>query len=96
MKPRTRTSVAHRCRIVCSQCHLEGDSAFGNRVPQCFAGNGLGGYTLDAYGGLHPFGIGGAAPQTTPILNTGYWSWKAAQDIALIPGQNGGYTGWAC
>jgi hypothetical protein len=58
------------------------------------AGDGLGGYTLDAYGGLHPFGIGGVAPQTTPILNTGYWSWKAAQDIALIPGQNGGYTGY--
>jgi hypothetical protein len=58
------------------------------------AQDGKGGYTLDAFGGLHPFGIGGAAPQTLPLQQTGYWNWKAAQDIALVPGQSGGYTGY--
>jgi hypothetical protein len=58
------------------------------------AQDGKGGYTLDAFGGLHPFGIGGAAPQTLPLQQTGYWNWKAAQDIALVPGQSGGYAGY--
>lgn len=57
------------------------------------AADGKGGYTLDAQGGLHPFGIGGAAPQATPLQNTGYWTSRLAQDIALIPA-NGGYTGY--
>jgi hypothetical protein len=58
------------------------------------AQDGKGGYTLDAFGGLHPFGIGGAAPQAMPLQQTGYWNWKAAQDLALVPGQSGGYTGY--
>ena len=55
--------------------------------------DGKGGYVLDAYGGLHPFGINGnAAPAA--VQNTGYWNWRAAQDIALVPGQSGGYQGF--
>lgn len=58
------------------------------------AADGKVGYTLDAFGGLHPFGIGGPAPQATPLQQTGYWTSRLAQDIALIPGQSGGYTGY--
>ena len=58
------------------------------------AADGKGGYTLDAYGGLHRFGIGAAGPQTAPVAQTGYWGWRAAQDIALVPGQGGGYSGY--
>ena len=58
------------------------------------AGDGKGGYTLDAYGGVHPFSLNGNTAPATPIQNTGYWSWRAAIDMALIPGQNGGYTGY--
>ena len=53
-----------------------------------------GGYVLDAYGGIHPFGIGRPAPAATSSLaTTGYWTWQAAKDIVLIPG-NGGYSGY--
>ena len=57
------------------------------------AGDGKRGFTLDAYGGVHPFSLNGnTAPAA--VQNTGYWSSRLAQDIALIPGQNGGYTGY--
>ena len=39
-----------------------------------------GGYTLDGYGGLHPFG---AAP--API-NAAYFGWDIARDVVLLPG----------
>jgi hypothetical protein len=56
--------------------------------------DGSGGYVLDAYGGIHPFGIGRPAPAATSSLaSTGYWTWQAAKDIVLIPG-NGGYSGY--
>ena len=52
-----------------------------------------GGFVLDAYGGVHPFGLGGnAAPGA--VQNTGYWTSRLAADIALIPGQAGGYSGY--
>ncbi|HYL69973.1 MAG TPA: hypothetical protein VEY89_01565, partial [Candidatus Dormibacteraeota bacterium] len=55
-------------------------------------GDGLGGYTLDAFGGLHPFGTNAG---TTPpaISNPPYWpGWDIARGIALHPGLNG--KGW--
>ena len=57
------------------------------------AADGKGGYTLDAYGGVHPFGLNGNAAPAAPT-QTGYWSWRAAADMALIPGQAGGYAGY--
>jgi spore germination protein YaaH len=50
-----------------------------------------GGYVLDGFGGIHPFG-------SAPILATsGYWSgWDIARGLAIAPGGQGGYTvdGW--
>jgi hypothetical protein len=62
--------------------------------------DGTGGYTLDGWGGIHPFGINGAAPvAASKIVQTGYWpGWNIARDIVLVPGDGGhsGYTldGW--
>ena len=67
---------------------------FDAAIKVVIAADGKGGYTLDAYGGLHPFGIGGATPQATPLQETGYWPWRAVQDVALIPGGSGGYSGY--
>ncbi len=52
---------------------------------------GLGGYVLDGFGGVHPFGN---APQ---VAATGYWSgWDIARGIALRPDGHSGYVldGW--
>ena len=72
-----------------------GYSYFGSdvAVKVVIAADGKGGYVLDAYGGVHPFGINGN-PAPPAVQNTGYWNWRAAQDMALIPGQNGGYQGF--
>ena len=55
------------------------------------APGGQGGYVLDGYGGIHPFG-------SAPVLPTsGYWSgWDIARGAAIAPGGQGGYTvdGW--
>jgi hypothetical protein len=47
-----------------------------------------GGYTVDGFGGIHPFG---SAPAITP---TGYWpGWDIVTGIAMAQGGNGGaYT----
>src|SRR2546427_3807108 len=53
--------------------------------------DGTGGYVLDGFGGVQPFGIGQPAPPK-PVL-TGYWpGWDIAHDIALIPGTHSGYV----
>src|SRR5439155_518245 len=53
--------------------------------------DGTGGYVLDAYGGLHPFGVGRAAP---PGVTGGpYWPGaKLARDVVLVPGSHAGYV----
>ena len=56
------------------------------------AADGKGGFTLDAYGGVHPFSLNGN-PAPAAVQNTGYWSWRAAVDIALIS-SGGGYAGY--
>ncbi|HEY0408682.1 MAG TPA: hypothetical protein VGE42_00285, partial [Candidatus Dormibacteraeota bacterium] len=50
-----------------------------------------GGYVLDGWGGVHPFG---AAP---PLATTTYWrGWDIARGLAVLPGGGGGYVvdGW--
>jgi hypothetical protein len=49
-----------------------------------------GGYTLDAYGGVHNFG------DAPPVSATAYWpGWKIATSIAMDPCDNTGqYSGW--
>lgn len=43
--------------------------------------DGSGGYMLDGFGGLHPFGTAGPAPASA------YWrGWDIARDIVLLPG----------
>ena len=51
-----------------------------------------GGYTLDGYGGLHPFSIGTTA--TAPATHgAAYWpSWDIARGVAVVPDGSGGYT----
>ncbi len=51
------------------------------------APDGQGGYTLDGYGGLHPFGN---APYEAP---TGYWpGWNIARGVAVGPSGTSGYV----
>ena len=49
-----------------------------------------GGYTLDAYGGVHNFG------DAPPVTITGYWSgWQIANSIAMDPCDSPGqHSGW--
>jgi spore germination protein YaaH len=66
----------------------------GWQIAQSMASNssGTGGYTLDGWGGLHPFGPGTPAEGAGP-----YWQgWDIARDVALLPGGSGGYVldGW--
>jgi hypothetical protein len=62
--------------------------------------DGSGGYVLDGWGGLHPFGINRSSPVAAgAIVQTGYWpGWNIALDLVLMPGDGGrsGYTldGW--
>ena len=55
-----------------------------------------GGYELDGWGGIHPFGVGtGTKPAYT--AGGGYWNgWDIACGIAVLPTGTGGYTidGW--
>jgi hypothetical protein len=45
----------------------------------------FGGYTLDAWGGLHPFGINGKTGPSKP-KDGPYWrGWDIARDVALVP-----------
>jgi len=57
--------------------------------------DGSGGYVLDGFGGLHPFGINGAPPvAATSVAATSYWpGWDIAPDIVLTPG-NGNHSGY--
>ncbi|MGH7687391.1 MAG: FG-GAP-like repeat-containing protein [Candidatus Dormibacteria bacterium] len=51
------------------------------------AAGGAGGYTLDAFGGVHPFGT---AP---PVAATAYWpGWDIARGIAVRPDGQSGYV----
>lgn len=53
--------------------------------------DGTGGYVLDGYGGLQPFGIGRPAPPKPTV--TAFWNgWDIAHDFALIPGTHSGYV----
>jgi hypothetical protein len=46
-----------------------------------------GGYTVDAFGGIHPFG---SAPAIAP---SGYWpGWDIVTGIAMASGGTGAYT----
>jgi hypothetical protein len=51
-----------------------------------------GGYTLDGYGGIHPFGVGSG--RVAPAVHGGgYWSgWDIARGLATLPNASGGYT----
>ena len=59
-------------------------------------GNPTGGYTLDAWGGLHPFAIGSnSAPPA--VTNGPYWKgWDIARGVAIDPSGKYGYIvdGW--
>ncbi|HZR14769.1 MAG TPA: peptidoglycan recognition protein [Acidimicrobiia bacterium] len=47
---------------------------------------GGGGYVLDGYGGLHPFG-------SAPVVYGSYWpGWDIARDFTLLPSGRGGYV----
>jgi PKD domain. len=51
-----------------------------------------GGYTLDGFGGIHPFGVGTG---TQPAATSGgaYWNgWDIARGVALLPNRKGGYV----
>ena len=55
------------------------------------APGGQGGYVLDGYGGLHPFGATGAVPPG--LAATAYWGgWDIARGLVLTPDGNGGYV----
>ena len=53
--------------------------------------DGTGGYVLDGWGGVHPYG------SAVPVTTTAYWSgWDIARAIALRPDGHSGYVldGW--
>lgn len=45
----------------------------------------FGGYTLDAWGGLHPFGIDGAGAPAKPTDGPYWKGWDIARDVVLVP-----------
>jgi hypothetical protein len=45
----------------------------------------FGGYTLDAWGGLHPFGINGKSGPAKPTGGPYWKGWDIARDVALVP-----------
>jgi hypothetical protein len=50
-----------------------------------------GGYVLDGFGALHPFGAVGSAPP--PVVEGPYWpGWDIARGVALLPNGSGGYV----
>src|SRR5205823_7753532 len=49
--------------------------------------DGSGGYTLDGFGGVHPFG---AAPAAS---GAAYFGWDIACDIVLLPGSTSSHAG---
>jgi hypothetical protein len=54
------------------------------------------GYTVDGFGGLHPFSVGGAAPLGA-TTGAPYWNnVDIARGVALLPNKTGGYVldGW--
>jgi hypothetical protein len=57
--------------------------------------DGSGGYVLDGWGGLHPFGLNGKNPPAT--AGASYWTgWDIARGITILPDGSGGYVndGW--
>jgi hypothetical protein len=51
-----------------------------------------GGYVLDGYGGLHPFGVGNN-PKPPAATGGPYWNgWNIARGVALLPNGTGGYV----
>ncbi|HEX6394921.1 MAG TPA: cellulase family glycosylhydrolase [Acidimicrobiales bacterium] len=55
-----------------------------------------GGYTLDGWGGVHPFAIG-SNPMPPAATTSDYWpEWDIARSVALLPSGQGGYVldGW--
>ncbi len=54
--------------------------------------DGRGGYVLDAFGGLHPFGAVGYDTPTAPSGGP-YWpGWDIARGVVLLPNDTGGYV----
>src|SRR5258708_14803273 len=48
---------------------------------------------MDAWGGLHPFGINGPSP-VSKVTQSAYWpNWNIARDLVLVPG-NGNRSGY--
>src|SRR5258708_17971832 len=48
---------------------------------------------MDAWGGLHPFGINGPSP-VSKLTQSAYWpNWNIARDVVLVPG-NGNRSGY--
>jgi hypothetical protein len=58
--------------------------------PSYLSPTASGGYTLDAFGGLHPFG------DSPPVTATGYWpDWDIARALAINPcDSTGQVSGW--
>lgn len=72
------------------------DIASGVAVPQGLATTHPWGLVLDAWGGLHPFGVGAAA-HVGKVHGAPYWhGWDIARDVALLPDGTGGVVldGW--
>jgi spore germination protein YaaH len=59
---------------------------------------GHSGYTLDGWGGVHPFHVNGDGSTMPATIKTAYWSgWDIARGMLLLPGSTtAGYTldGW--
>ena len=47
---------------------------------------GYSGYTLDAWGGVHPFHPTGDTSAMPAAINSTYWGWDIARDLWLAPG----------
>ncbi len=55
-------------------------------------GNARGGYTLDGFGGLHPFRVGGGTV-APPVDRAPYWpGWDIARAVARRPNRTTGYV----
>jgi hypothetical protein len=62
-----------------------------NVVRRAVVYNDNSGYTLDNFGGLHPFEVDGTSPPPQ-ANNPNYWNnWDIVRDLELLPNRTGGY-----